>query len=400
MKVIYRSYKYRIYPNKQQKILLDKHFGCTRFVYNFFLNEKKQQYKINKKSDNYYKQAKTLTDLKRQEDYNWLKEVNSQSLQFTLKSLDTAFINFYKKKSNYPRFKSKKKKNSFTVLQSTKLIDSKIYIPKFKGGIKVKDHRKINGKINRMTFSKTSTGKYFVSILVEEEYQPKKKTGDVCGIDLGLKDFIITSDSKRFKNNRYINKYQDRLKKAQQHLSRKKRGSQSFENQKRKIARIHEKISNTRKDNLHKVSNQLISKYDIICLEDLNVKGMIKNKKLSKHIADVSWSMFIQFLEYKADWNNKQVIKIDRFYPSSKTCFNCGWVKDDLNLSDRQWFCPSCGLSHDRDINAAKNILREGLKDILSAGTVDYTDGDSNKTSKLLKQKSMKSEVHWSLANG
>jgi len=361
MKLIHRTYKFELLPNKEQKTLLDKHFGCVRFVYNHFLNERKEQYQADKKTDNYYGQAKTLTELKKKEDTVWLKEVNSQTLQFALRSLDTAYVNFFRGNAMFPKFKSKRKKNTFTVPQHIKVIDGRIYAPKFKGGIKVNIHREIKGEIGKFTISKTSTGKYFVLILTEQEYIPSKKTSKSVGIDLGLKDFAITSDGIKFKNNRYTKRYERKLKKVQQHLSRKTKGSNMFEKQKRKVALIHEKIANTRQDVLHKVSNEIVYNYDVICLEDLNIKGMIKNRKLSKHIADASWGTFVRFVEYKALWNDKQVIKINRWYPSSKTCNVCGYINQDLNLSDREWTCKN-GHKLDRDLNASINILKEGLK--------------------------------------
>lgn len=361
MKTIHRTYKFELSPNKEQKTLLDKHFGCVRYIYNHFLNERKEQYQADKKTDNYYGQAKTLTELKKQEDTIWLKEVNSQTLQFALRSLDTAYVNFFRGNVKFPRFKSRKNKNKFTVPQHTKVVDGRIYAPKFKSGIKVNIHREIKGEVGKFTISKTPTGKYFVSILTEQEYTPSKKTNKSIGIDLGLKDFAITSDGIKYKNNRYTKRYERQLKKAQQHLSRKQKGSNGFEKQKLKVAKIHEKITNTRQDVLHKVSNDIVSNYDVICLEDLNVKGMIKNRKLSKHIADASWGTFVRFVEYKADWNNKTVVKINRWYPSSKTCSVCGYINQDLNLSIREWTCKN-GHKLDRDLNASQNILKEGLK--------------------------------------
>jgi putative transposase len=207
-------------------------------------------------------------------------------------------------------------------------------------------------------------------------YEPVAKTGKTVGIDLGIKDFVITSDGKTYKNNRYTKKYQRRLAIAQKHLSRKQHGSNGYEKQRLKVAKIQERIANTRNDNLHKISLDLVRKYDIICLEDLNIKGMLRNHKLAKHIQDSAWGIFVLYLQYKADMNNKQVVKIDRFYPSSQTCSECGYVYGRVkDLSVREWKCPHCGSIHNRDINAANNILKEGLKNI-SAGTVDYTDGD------------------------
>jgi putative transposase len=400
MKTILRTYKFELQPTQDQKVLLEKHFGCVRFVYNYFLNERKEQYQANKKSDNYYAQAATLTELKKKEETAWLKEVNSQSLQFALRSLDTAYVNFFRGNAKFPRFKSKKKKNSFTIPQFAKLENGRLYAPKFKEGIKVNVHREVKGKIGKCTITKNSTGKYFVSILSEEQYEPMEKTGAVCGIDLGLKDFVITSDGKKSKNNKYTKRYERKLTKQQKHLSRKTKGSSSFERQRRKVAKIHEKITNSRMDNLHKVSHKLISDYDVIALEDLNIKGMVKNHKLAKHISDASWGTFVRMLEYKADWNDKQIVKINRFYPSSKTCHVCGWIKQDLNLSIREWTCPNCGTTHDRDQNASINILKEGLKILSSAGTVDYTGGEEVRANLLKGRSSAKPEAHESLAHG
>lgn len=395
MKTIFRTYKFELKPTQEQKVLLDKHFGCIRYVYNYFLNERKEQYQADKKSDNYYQQAATLTELKKKDETAWLKEVNSQSLQFALRCLDTAYVNFFRGNAKFPQFKSRKKKNSFTVPQFAKLENGRFYAPKFKEGIKVIVHREVKGEIGKCTLSKTPTGKYFVSILSEEQYQPKEKTGAVCGIDLGLKDFVITSDGVKFKNNKYTKKYAKQLKKAQQHLSCKQKGSNGFEKQKLKIAKIHEKIASCRLDTLHKVSKKLIETYDLISIEDLNVEGMLKNHKLAKHISDASWGTFVRLLEYKADWNDKQIVKINRFYPSSKTCCECGWINQDLKLSDREWTCKN-GHVLDRDLNAAKNILKEGLK-IISGGTLENTGGDGVRSSNT--QLSVKPEAHLYLAN-
>lgn len=365
--MVNKTYRFRIYPTAEQEILLAKHFGCTRYVYNHFLNERKEQYRADKKSDNYYKQATTLTKLKKEESTKWLKEVNSQTLQFALRSLDTAFLNFFRGNAQFPKFKSRKHKNTFTIPQFGKLEDGKIIIPKFKDGIKVKLHREIKGEIGKMSITKTPTGKYYVSIFTEQIIEQLPKTNKQVGIDLGLKDFVITSDNEKFKNNRYTKKYARELKKAQQHLSRKQKGSNGFEKQKLKVAKIHEKIASCRLDTLHKVSIELVRNYDLISVEDLNVKGMIKNHKLSKHIADASWGNFVTFLQYKCDWYGKELVKVNRFYPSSKSCGDCGWINQELKLSDREWTCKSCGVVHDRDVNASRNILKEGLK-ILGQG--------------------------------
>ena len=370
-----RTYKYKLKPNDEQIVLLNKHFGSIRFIYNYFLNERKTEYETNKNSINYYDNAKSLTELKKQNDYLWLKEINSQSLQDSLKNLETAYKNFFKFNKAFPRFKSKHHKNSFTVPQFVKLNKNELSIPKFKEPIKVIIDRTFNGIIKQCTISKTSTNEYFVSILVETDYVKLEKTGKQIGIDLGIKDFAITSYGYKYKNNRYTKTYANKLKVAQQHLSRKRKGSNRYIKQRIKVATIHKKITNSRIDNLHKISTDLIKKYDVIVLEDLNIKGMVKNHKLSKHISDVSWGKFVELLSYKAKWNDKEIVKINRFFPSSKTCNCCGYINQNLTLDIREWTCQSCNTKLDRDLNASINILNEGNK-ILSSGTDDYRRGD------------------------
>ena len=390
MKLIYRTYRVELKPTQDQKVLLEKHFGCVRYVYNYFLNHRKEQYQLFNKSENYFSQAKLLPNLKKNEETSWLKEVNSQSLADSLRHLDSAYQKFFKGKSKFPRFKSKKSKNSFSVPQHFKIEQNRLHIPKFKQGIKYIHTRSIDGRICNVTVSKTPVGRYYASVLVEQEYEQKPKTGLSVGVDLGIKDLAVTSDGVRYKNNRYTKTYERKLAKAQKHLSRKKKGSRSFENQRRKVAKIHEKITNTRQDVLHKITTKLIERYDTIVVESLNVKSMMSNRSLSKHIHDASWGTFLHYLKYKADWNDKQVVAIDRFYPSSKTCNVCGWINQNLNLSMREWTCAN-GHVLDRDFNAAQNILHEGLKILNSAGTVENTDGDDVRLSN--QQLSMKSEV-------
>jgi len=400
-----KSYKYKLNPNDEQIVLLNKHFGSIRFAYNYFLNERKKEYETNKNTINYYDNAKSLTELKKQEEYSWLNEINSQSLQDSLKNLETAYKNFFRFKKGFPKFKSKHTRNSFCVPQFVKLDNGKLKIPKFKVPIDLILSRSFTGIIKQCTISKTPTNEYFVSILVETEHNKLEKTGKSIGIDLGLKDFVITSDGYRYKNNRYTKTYAKKLKEHQQHLSRKTKGSNRYQKQKLKVATIHKKITNSRLDNLHKVSTELIKKYDLIVLEDLNIKGMIKNNKLSKHIADASWSKFIELLTYKAEWNDKKIVKIDRFFPSSKTCNSCGYINQNLKLDMRDWTCPSCNTKLDRDLNASVNILNEGYK-LISSGTDDYRRGDKirptsvgtiGETSKILN---LVSESHESLVRG
>jgi len=372
VKTIKYTYKFRLEPTQNQQVLLNKHFGSVRYVYNYFLNQRKTEYLGNKKSITYNQQAGHLTKLKVEKD--WLKEINSQTLQYSLKCLDTAYQGFFNKRTHFPKFKSKRNKNSFTIPQFLSIKKDILYIPKFREGIEMIMKRKINGLVRRATISKTPTGKYFVSILTELQYEPVQKSNQSVGIDLGIKDFLVLSDGTKIKNHRFTKHYERTLALNQKHLSRKTKGSNRYEKQRLKVARIHEKITNSRMDLIHKTTNNLINEFDIIYLEDLNVKGMIKNHKLAKAISDVAWGTFIDILEYKAIWNDKQVIHIDRFFPSSKACSKCGWINNQLALKDRNWTC-KCGEKHDRDVNAAINILNEGYRKNISDGTSDYERG-------------------------
>ena len=377
MKIIKYTYKFRLEPTDEQKTLLNKHFGSVRWSYNYFLNQRKEEYLNNKKSITYNQQSKFLTELKTNDETEWLKEVNSQSLQYSLKCLDQAYQNFFNKRTQFPKFKSKRNKNSFTCPQFVKNDDNLLFIPKFQDGIEMIMERKIKGTIKKATITKTPTGKYFVSILTEMEYTPVGKTGLSVGIDLGIKDFLVLSNGTKIKNHRFLKHYERSLKLNQQSLSRKTSKSVRYEKQRIKVARIYEKITNSRMDLIHKTTNSLIKQFDTIYLEDLNIKGMMKNHKLSKAISDVCWSKFIDTLEYKSGWNDKSVVHIDRFFPSSKTCSKCGWINNNLTLKDRDWTCPKCGEKHDRDFNAATNIENEGFRmKLLSVGTTDYERGD------------------------
>ena len=361
MKIIHKSYKFRIEPTLEQMELLSKHFGACRFVFNRFLHERKEKYLNEKTSLNYYDNARTLTDLKKEEGFDWLKEINSQSLQSAIRNLDSAYKNFFNKQNQFPRFKSKYDRQSFKIPQNVLINNEKLIIPKFKEGIKIKLHRELEGKILFATITKSTTGKYYVSITCDVNYKPFDKTGSSVGIDTGIKDLAILSDGKTYENIKVLKSKLKKLKYEQRQLSKKQKGSNSRLKQKIKLSLVHEKITNIRKDYLHKVSTEIVKNHDIISVEDLAVKNMMKNHKLAQSLSDVSLGMFYTMLEYKSKWNNKSFVKIDRFFPSSKTCSNCGLINQDLNLSIREWTCPSCNEHHDRDLNASKNILKQGI---------------------------------------
>jgi len=373
---MHKAFKFRLLPTKEQEVLLAKHFGCSRFIYNYFLAEKQKHYLENKTTLNFNQCAGNLVAKKKEEGYEWLKEVNSQILISTLMNLETAYGNFFRKKSKFPRFKSKKNKNSFNIPQHISLKrEDIIQIPKFKEGLKFVKHKELKGRIKSATISKNPSGKYYISFLcVVEKPTKHKKTGKNIGIDLGLKDFIITSEGQRYCNPKFTKKYEVKLSKKQRILSRKQKGSKGRDKARIAVAKIYEKITNSRNDMQHKVSSKLIRDYDLIAIEDLNVKGMVQNHKLSKAISDVAWSSFVAKLKYKAEWYGREVIVIDRFYPSSKTCSCCDHVKESLSLDERTWTCSECNTTHDRDVNASKNILRRALA-IQSTGTVDNRNG-------------------------
>ena len=366
-----KAYKYRIYPNKQQKELIQKTFGCVRFVYNQCLAYRIDKYKNEKVSlsridCNNYKNRILKNE------YEWLKEVDKFALDNAVINMDNAYENFFKENTGFPKFKSKhnNKKSYKTNFNKTTAggnirIDfnkNKILLPKLKW-IKVKLHREFDGKIKSAVISQVSSGKYFVSVLVETEHIPLESTGRMVGIDLGIKDLLITSNGEKFDNIRIIKKYEKKLTKEQRRLAHKQKGSKNWNKQRIKVARVHEKIHNARIDNLHKISHKLISENQVIVSEDLAVSNMVKNHNLAKAISDCGWYELTRQLQYKAEWNNRQYIKIGRFVKSSQTCNVCSYVNPETkDLSVREWICPKCGTVHDRDINAAINILNEGLK--------------------------------------
>ncbi len=374
METIYRVYKYRIYPTKEQKVLINKHIGSCRWLYNYALEKKTKAYQKDKTKLSRFELSADLPILKENKETEWLKEVNSQSLQMSLKNMDEAFVKFFREKKGFPKFKNKHgSRQSFSIPQGIKVDweNQRVSIPKLKN-IKFALDREAEGEIKSAVVSRTPTAKYFISILVDTGMKPPKKhkiqEETSVGVDLGVKDFAITSDGEKVKNPKYLKNHLFRLKKLQSRASKKRKGSSNRRKGNLRVAKLHEKISNQRTDFLHKVSSKLISENQTICLEDLNVAGMLRNHKLAQSISDCGWSKFNEFLEYKAEWNGVNIVRIGRFEPSSKMCSKCGWVKRDLTLKDRKWQCNECNVVHDRDINAAKNILQIGLKEQLFLG--------------------------------
>ena len=378
-----RAIKVRLYPNKEQEQKINKTFGCYRFVYNHMLALKQEAYNKDKTNLGLGELSKYLLGtLRKDEQYAWLKEENSQVLQQAIRQMLSAYNNFFKQHNGFPKFKSKKdrqsalfpigaisKRNTFetrhisltTPLKNIKFRCSDLYLRRI---------QKYNKNIRSATLSKSKSGKYFLSILVEMEDTELKRfehTDKQVGIDLGVKNFVITSDGEVFENKHFLNKEEKKMKRLQRQLSRKVKGSNNREKQRVKIAKLFERMTNKKEAYIHYVVNELLSHYDSIFMEDLNVQGMLRNHHLAKAIRDVGFYRFKQVLTNKALVNDKQVISVDRFYPSSKTCSVCGYKKEDLTLNDREWTCPNCGAKHDRDINAAVNILLEGRRILATA---------------------------------
>lgn len=362
-----KAYKYRIYPNKEQSVLLNKHFGCVRYVYNKGLQTKIEHYQTTGKTLSCFDLINNM--LKQEKENNiWLKEVYSQSLQMSLRNLDNAFTRFFRSKKGFPKFKSRHKNiNSCQFPQHVKIDfnNKRIILPKI-GGVKTIFHRKFKDcNIKTVTVSKTHTNKYYVSVLIEnEDIIPKKvkvNKKTTIGLDLGIKDFCITSNGEKTDNPKYLKNNLNKIKILQRQFSKKAKGGKNREKARIKLAKKHEYVKNVRNDFLHKVSSKLISENQTIIIEDLNIQGMIKNHKLAQSISDVSWSKFIEYLKYKAEWYGKNILEIGRFDPSSKMCSNCGNIKKDLTLKIRSWTCDKCKEEHDRDINAAMNIKKFGL---------------------------------------
>jgi putative transposase len=362
-----KAFKYRLYPNQEQKVLLEKHFGCVRFVWNWALGKKMEAYQKDKTNLSRYELQAELPKMKKGEQ-PWLAEVGSLSIQSKLEDLDKAYTSFFKKKVAYPKFKCKRNDQKFRVPQNTKVDfeKGKVIIPKFLGGIKCIFDRQFEGDISSSYVSRTTTGKYFISILVEDGKElptkPKIAEKSTIGIDLGLKHFATFSDGTKVENPKPLKRFLKKLKKQQRQLSKKTKGSNNRNKQRIKLAKTHEKITNCRKDFHHKLSHKLThdNQAKTICMETLSTKDMMENSYMARQIADVGWNSFTNILKYKCDWYGKNFVQIGRFEPSSKLC-SCGYINQTLTLKDREWTCPSCKATHDRDILAANNIKKLGL---------------------------------------
>jgi putative transposase len=356
--IVRKAFRYRLYPTAEQEQALAVQFGHARFIWNWALALRKAVYKETGKGIGYCKLKRQATALKYQSETKWLREADSQVLQAKIQDLERAYKNFFEKRAKFPRFKSKRDGQSIRYPQRFMFDENFIYLPKV-GWVKTKFHRPLEGRPKNVTVSKTKTGKYFVSIQCEVEMVEQPSRGGEIGIDLGVKSFLATSEGWKRDNPRHLQQAEKKLKRLHRQLSRRVKGSAGRERARILLARQYEKVANQRRDFLQKFSTKLVGCYGLIGMEDLNVRGMVKNRRLAKAIAATGWGTFRRMLEYKADWYGSYVHKVDRFFPSSKTCSNCEYVLDELPLSVREWQCPICGTIHDRDINSAINILNE-----------------------------------------
>lgn len=366
--------KVRLYPNKEQQVTLAKNFGSCRFVWNYYLNKTNTQYRETGKGLSYCNMAKDLTQLKKLGSYSWLQEATATTLQQSLKNLESAFKNFFECRARFPKFKSKHSKQSLRYPESCSIRGNGIKLPKL-GIVKAVIPKNLSGKIKSVTVSKTTTDKYFAAILFEVEDTQTSKEGKVSGADLGLNSLVTVFDGEtciKVDPIKTTRKYAKRLKRRQQALSRKKKGSNNRKKQLKRVAKVHEKIANTRQDFLHKLSRKLVDDNQVIVVEDLNIKGLARTHA-AKSILDAGFGMLVNFLNYKLEREGGKLVEVDKFFPSTKLCNCCKFKNDSLSLSIREWVCPNCQTYHDRDENAAKNIREEGLR-ILSANTVGHTE--------------------------
>jgi putative transposase len=399
----HQAIKVRLYPTIEQQEVLSQHFGCSRWWWNHALNLCIETYKATGKGLTQVALNRFLPKLKKEKETEWLAECYSQVLQATTLNLVTAYKNFFEGRAKYPRFKAKKNKQSIQYPQSVKVVSSSLKFPGRVGIVKAKFHRPIEGTIKTVTVSMTPSGKYYASVLIELDGGSSvvSTDGKVSGIDLGLKDFAIVHDgikTSKYANPKHLAKHERNLHRKQQKLARKEKGSQSREKARLLVARVHERVSNVRQDYLHKLSRKLVDDNQVIVVESLNTKGMVRNHKLAKAISDVGWGMFVNFLQYKLDHEGKMLVEIDRWFPSSKLCSNCHYQVGEMPLDVRAWICPNCGTHHDRDGNAALNIRAEGIRMLSVLGTRTAADGGDvspklGRKSKLT-QSPAKSEAH------
>lgn len=363
---MFTATRIRLYPNASQANALERQFGCARWTWNNALEETQRLYKETGKGLGYESMSGRLPGLKR--EHEWLKKANAQVLQQSLRNLSKSFVNFFERRAGYPKFKAKAGKQSVQFPQCVKINGKRVFLPKI-GWFKAVIHRPIVGEIKSVTVFKEPCGHYYASVFTNDGKQTPTASfdGPVLGVDVGLIDFAVTSDGSHFENPKHLKKAEKNLKRKQQSLSRKVMGSKSRDKARKLAARVHERVKNSRSDFIHKVSTRLVNENQVISVEDLNVTGMLRNRHLSKAISDVGWGMLTRFLEYKTARAGKGLIKVNRFYPSSKACNTCGRVRGKLNLSARFWTCEHCGAQHDRDENAARNIRDEAQR-MIGAG--------------------------------
>lgn len=362
-----KSYKYKLNPSESQKIFFEKSFGCTRFVYNWALSKRIEAYQNNKERLSYADLCKMLTSLKKEDDKLWLSEVSNECLQQSIRNMDSAFTRFFREKKEFPKFKSKKdNRKSYKAINSVSMdfASNRIKLPKI-GWVKFFKNRVFDGKIGTVTVSKTSTDKYYVSVLVDDGMElpkkPKIEYDTTVGIDVGIKDFAVLSNGQVFENPKYLEKAEARLKVLQRRFSKTKKGSNRRERARIRLSKAYEKVTNCRTNFIHQVTSRIVRENQTIIIEDLNIKDLLKDHRLAKHISSASWNEFFKQLQYKCEWYGKNLLKIGRFEPSSKMC-TCGYVNHNLKLSDREWTCPNCNQLNDRDLLAAINIKRFGLQ--------------------------------------